>query len=60
MKKFDGKIYVHTPEIESNSCIGCVAQDEDSGCNFALCELIRDDHYCQDNGGMVYKEQVDE
>ena len=60
MKEVNGKIYVHTPELEKNSCTGCVAQDSGYGCDLALCELIRDDNYCLRNGGMIYKEQVDE
>ena len=60
MKEVNGKIYVHTPELENNNCTGCVAQDVGYGCDLALCELIRDDRYCLYNGGMIYKEQVDE
>ena len=58
MKEVNGKIYVRIPEIKYNDCAGCVAQDDDF--DFDLCELIRDYNYCLENGGMIYKEQVDE
>ena len=54
MKKFKCKEYIRIPEKINNSCIGCIAYE-----NSNLCKAIRDEDYCTNNGGMIYKEKSD-
>ena len=54
MKMYNEKRYVHAPEERFGSCIGCIAQNDES--NFTLCDAIRDENFCRKNGFKIYKE----